>query len=89
MKGLPPESATWRKEAGWTDNEELLASLIETIDGWSRIHAVVMGAQPSKLPRKIHIPRPGDEREEPKKAVSIGQLAAFFAGTGSGASRPV
>lgn len=48
VTGLPAESATWVADA-WTHQDEMLASAVELIDGWGRLHWVALGGDPRKV----------------------------------------
>lgn len=86
VNGLPLDAATWRRESAWTVDHELMATMIETIDMWGRINAIVGGAKWRKLPDQIRVPRPWDDgiAEETAADEEEGarQVAKFFGGIG-------
>jgi hypothetical protein len=74
IQGLPPDAATWREDTpNWSQQDELVASLIETTAAWgnqmvSALIAVHGGKPQSIEPVRIEHPdRPMPEKPKPKK----------------------
>jgi len=81
VRGLPPDSATWRQEHGWGHQEELLASLLELTDAWGRALAQLLGGRVQGKPLRIQ--RPGEQREQaepesPPVETDPNAIARFF-----------
>jgi hypothetical protein len=70
LRGLPlDEAATWRedreKHPDWSQTDELLASLLELTDAWSRAIVKVLGGKPRGSALKV--PRPEAPQSTPEK----------------------
>lgn len=75
--GLPfNDAVVWQAERaerlerdhGWTVTDHLLASQIETTHMVFRaVLASIPRTRPVKLPEPLHIPRPGEQRKEPRR----------------------
>ena len=78
MQGLPPESATWRKD-GLPFIEEIAAQQLERADEWARIHFEYGAGKRVRLPPPVRIERPGQEPERPKVETDPRVIAAWFA----------
>lgn len=80
---LPRDSATVRaldpygSGAGWSNSEELLASIIEVIDHGNRLLFAVHKQKSAKVPKPIKITRPG-ARIERKQLATPEETRAFF-----------
>lgn len=80
MTGLPADAASWR-DGNWSQQDELLARLIENVDRWGRYAAAQRGARRSELPDPewiVHPDRPGFEVSK-KPAASASEIGRFFA----------
>jgi hypothetical protein len=64
VKGLPPESATWRNGDPWSQTEHFLAALLENSDYWGRYQVARTGVKSADLPEQIRITRPTPREED-------------------------
>lgn len=86
VTGLPAGAAVWREErSSWSQQDELLATCIEVVDGWGRqlLQALVAvhggRLQGSSEPLRIRHPdRPESESPAAKPATDPAQIAAFL-----------
>lgn len=81
LRGLPPESLTWR-QGTWTLRDELMARTVENIDYWGWVAACQHGGG-DIVPRPEpfwHPDRPGSEPPAATPKVNDPQvIARFFA----------
>lgn len=56
---------------------ELLAALVETVDAGNRILYAVNTPKGTPIPKPIKIPRPHEQREEPKMS-AVEDIRSFF-----------
>lgn len=65
IEGLPPESALYRAHTkGWTQTDELLATLIQVVDQSNRLFVQVHSKPNSAVPPPIEIRRPWEPEPE-------------------------
>lgn len=81
VNGLPADAATWREDV-FDRTDELLATLIERRDNWSRaLLDALMHKKQIKAPGEITIPRPGTEEAQRDRVITDPkEIAAFFGG---------
>ncbi len=83
IEGLPADSATGRlhatPESRWTTDQELLATLIETVDAASLRVARLLGKKGARWPKPVRVPRPWDTPSGPVP-MSDPRAVAFFGG---------
>jgi hypothetical protein len=78
IQGLPNDSALWREENRWTQQDELLAELLEMTDIASRRTVMALGGEVKGKP--IQIERPSEEKSvKPKITSDSREIAAWFA----------
>lgn len=80
VSGLPADAVTWRQD-GWPVGDELLATLIEVTDSWSRaLFELAAGEKSIQVPGPIEIRRPGSTAETPapRAETDPNVVAAFF-----------
>lgn len=75
IDSLPDESALGRAISPWTQQEHMMATLLEITDFWGRTNAVSLGQPKSLLDDALEFTRPGDtpEPSEPPKAIQTMQ----------------
>lgn len=81
LRGLPPDSNVWRN-GYWTQQDELLARVIEAVDWWGWVSAYQRGGSKAfpKPPGPVtHPDRPGIEPPEPPATKNPVEIARFFA----------
>jgi len=82
---LPPDAAAFREDQpGWTQQDELLATLIEVSDAWGRqIVATLVALHGGKVrfpdPMRVRHPdRPDPEPPQRQITTDAAEIAAFF-----------
>lgn len=78
--GLPKDSSTFRAldpNKGWTQTDELIASLIQVVDEGNRLFLAANVKQGTRLPEPIQIRRPWEEEPQPKMT-SVEDMKTFL-----------
>lgn len=91
MQGLPRDAAAWREDVkAWTQEHELLATVLENQDGWARlIHRALLGiggVKPADLPKygePLRLEHP-DRPEPPRPKRRVVSLAEAMKPGGEG-----
>ena len=92
VKHLPPGAATWVSvfgaQAVWTQEHELLASLIEVVHHQTVTLVKLLGGKGSHMD-ELHIPRPGEDpapatngHDGVQRLGSAAEVAAFLSAKG-------
>lgn len=79
LRGLPRTSMTWRN-GNWSQQDELLARLIESVDFWGWISACQHGAgKVVPKPEPVwHPDRPGSEPQHRPATTDPREINRFF-----------
>ena len=79
MLGLPPDAMLWRRTPGWGSAEELAAMQAELTHSVVRVLVAANSKKGARLPKPLHVPRPGDKRASSARRIQPSDLSRIGA----------
>jgi hypothetical protein len=76
VRHLPDGSAVTRAAGGWSQKEELLATVVDTLGVSNHMYLMAHSEKGTKLPDPVHFPRPWEDLKQEEAEVDTTARAA-------------